>query len=312
MDAHERRVARIVRDFMEAYALSAQIGRRLRAGDLEFSWVKRLVGESEECALYRLKEECHALFRGDPQARPDELQAEEIFDLAVGALFHEGMKFREGYYLTTTYGPRLDRMLKARSEAAPVTKAFSRVFEAGRQRMLESEAEASELFDETRDQLLVVIRKHSESGAIARSLLEDPIRTEQVFGVPVGALLQSIYGSASQGYQLAVESLIESGHFGEAAALLERSDGQVVELGFREMSRRFARGMQQYYAGNVHDSLDYLADWIEGGAPGAQDWTNHAGRVLESVAAANAESDAELAERARSLSRSLADGLSGR
>ena len=305
MEAHERRVAQIVRDFMEAYALSTQIGRRLRAGDLEFSWVKRLVGESEECALYRLKEACHALFRGDPRARRDELQAEEIFDLAVGALFHEGMKFREGYYLTTTYGPRLDRMLKERSEAAPLIKAFSRVFEAGRQRMLESEAEASELFDETRDQLLVVIRKLSESGAIARSLLEDPIRTEQVFGVPVGALLQSIYGSASHGYQLAVESLIESGHFGDAAALLERSDGQAADLEFREMSRRFARGMQQYYSGNVHDSLDYLADWIDGGAPGSPGWRDHAGRVLESVAAANGESDAPLAERARSLCDAL-------
>jgi len=215
------------------------------------------------------------------------------------------MKFREGYYLTTSYGPRLDQMIKERSEAAPLTKAFSRVFEAGRQRMLESEAEAAELFDETRDQLLVVIRKHSDSGAIARALLEDPIRTEQVFGVPVGALLQSIYGSASRGYQLAVESLIESGHFGGAAALLERSDGQVAELEFRDMSRRFARGMQQYYAGNVHDSLDYLADWIDGGAPGSQAWSDHAARVLESVAADSDGNDAELAGRASSLTDAL-------
>ncbi len=305
MDVHERRLARIVRDFMEAYALSAQIGRRLRAGDLEFSWVNRLVGEYEESALYRLKEECHALFRSELHSGQDELQAEEIFDLAVGALFHEGMKFREGYYLTTTYGPKLDRLLKERSGSAPLTKAFSRVFEAGRQRMLESEAEAAELFDETRDQLLVVIRKHARSGAIARSLLDDPIRTEQVFGVPVAALMQSIYGSASLGYQLAVESLIESGHFGEAAALLERDDGQVAEAEFRDMSRRFARGMQQYYAGNPHDSAEYLADWIEGGALGSESWKHLAGRALSGIEAGTDDGDGTLASRAAMLRAKL-------
>ncbi len=307
MDTHERRLAQVVRDLMEAYALSAQIGRRLRAGDLEFSWIKRLVGESEESALYRLKEECHALFRTDPRAGQDELQAEEILDLAVGALFHEGMKFQESYYLTTTYGPKLERMLKERSEAAPLTKAFSRVFEAGRQRMLESEAETAELFDETRDQLLVVIRKHPHSGAIARSLLDDPIRTEQVFGVPVAALLQSIYGSASRGYEVAVESLIESGHFGEAASLLERQDGDTAEDGFRDTGRRFARGMQQYYAGNVHDAVDYLADWIEGGALGSETWTRLARRALQGIeeTASGVDSDAQLAARVASLRESL-------
>lgn len=308
MDLHERRLAQIVRDFMEAFALSSQIGRRLRAGDLEFSWVKRLVDESDESALYRLKEECHALFRSDPRAGSEEPQAEEIFDLAVGALFHEGMKFREGYYLTTTYGPKLDRMLKERSESAPLTKAFSRVFEAGRQRMLESEAEAAELFDETRDQLLVVIRKYPESGAIARSLLEDPIRTEQVFSVPVRSLLQSIYGSAARGYALAVDSLIESGHFGEAAALLERQDAESPPAPGDEshdMSRRFARGMQQYYAGNAHDSVDYLADWIEGGACGSDAWRRLARRALEGIVATVGETDAELAARAATLRDAL-------
>lgn len=305
MDVHERRLAQIVRDFMEAYALSAQIGRRLQAGDLEFSWVKRLVDESDESALYRLKEECHALFRSDPRGGSEEPQPEEIFDLAVGALFHEGMKFREGYYLTTTYGPKLDRMLKERSESAPLTKAFSRVFEAGRQRMLESEAEAAELFDETRDQLLVVIRKHPDSGAIARSLLDDPIRTEQVFALSVGALLQSIYGSRTRGFEIAVESLIESGHFGEAAALLERQEAEAAEGEALGMSRRFARGMQQYYAGNAHDSLDYLSDWVEAGACGSDGWKLLAQRALEAIAETAREADAELAARAETLRASL-------
>ncbi len=65
MDHRERRVAQIVRDFLEAYQLSAEIHEALAQGGLDFARVARLVGDSEESALYRLKEECHALFRLD-------------------------------------------------------------------------------------------------------------------------------------------------------------------------------------------------------------------------------------------------------
>ena len=307
MDIHERLFAKIIRDFMEAYALSAQIGRRLQAGDLEFSWVDRLVGESEESALFRLKEECHALFRLDEE-QSDEVRAEEIFDLAVGALFHEGMKFREGYYLTTTYAPKLERMMREGGDAGPLAKAFSRVLEAGRQRMVESEAEAAELFNETRDQLLVVIRSLPASGAIARSLLEDPVRTEQVFDLPVGPLLESIYGSAASGYTAAVESLIASGHFGEAAQLLERDEAHVVGDAFRDLSRRFARGVESFYAGNLGDAVDFLADWIAGGALGAASWKDLASRALVAIETDVGEVDDALARRAHELSTALSGG----
>ena len=104
MDIRERHVAKVVRDFLGAYILSNRIRARLESGDLDFDWVKRLVGDGEESALYRLKEECHALFRQDEGRSTTELHAGELFDLAAAALFHEGMKFRESYYMTTTYG----------------------------------------------------------------------------------------------------------------------------------------------------------------------------------------------------------------
>ena len=69
------------------------------------------------------------------------------------------MKFREGFYLTDTYGPRLQRMMAEGSASGPLADAFWRVFEGGSRRMLESEAEAEQLFRETRDQLLIVLRQ---------------------------------------------------------------------------------------------------------------------------------------------------------
>jgi len=246
MELRERRLAQIVRDFMEAFALSQEIGRELRAGRLTFGSVARLVGDAEDSALFRLKEECHALFRLDDARPRTEVQAEELFDLAVGALFHESMKFREGFYLTDSYGPRLQRMMAEGSAAGPLAEAFWRVFEAGSRRMLESEAEAEELFRETRDQLLIVLRHLAASGAVARSLVEDPARSEQVFAMPLMQLLADIYGSAARGYQLAVDALARwrddgassPARWRESASRVLSSLAQSVELSDQKLAKR--------------------------------------------------------------------------
>jgi hypothetical protein len=65
--------------------------------------------------------------------------------------------------------------------------------------------------------------------------------------------------------------------------------------------------MQQYYAGNLHDAVDYLADWIEGGARGSETWTRLARIALQCIeeTASSVDSDAQLAERVASLRESL-------
>jgi len=304
----ERRVAQIVRDFMDAYVLFGEIGERLRAGNLEFSWIKRLVAESDEqSALYRLKEECHALFRsGAQRGDEDDLQAEELFDLAVGALFHESMKFREGYYLTITYGPKLERIVQEGAASGPLVEAFRRVIEAGRTRMLESELEVAELFDETRDQLLVLLKNMSGSGAIARVLVASPALTEQVFGVPNAALLETIFGSTGAGYRLAIENLVGSGHFGEAVRLFRRGDVQAAEAELCGVGLSFALGMQHFYEGDSTRAVQLLSDWVEAGAQGPDSWRAGAVGVLGLITDLKAEVDPELSDCARAASGSRA------
>lgn len=292
----------ILRDFMEAYELAGEIGGHLRADELDFGWVHRLVGESEECALYRLKEECHALFRFDEESSESELQTEELFDLAVGALFHEAMKFREGYYLTTSYAPRLERMMEQGSAKGPLAGSFLQVIEAGRQRMLESEVEMAELFDETRDQLAVLLRHLPHSGPIARSLIEEPERSEKVFGVPLPELLESIYPSRSEAYVLAVGDLLENGHFAEARALLERDDVRAANP-FGPEADCFSRSMARFVAGAPEEALEGLRRWVEAGAPGPELWRGQAVRVLDSLIEAGAETS--LVEGARKLREEL-------
>jgi hypothetical protein len=274
----ERRVAQIVRDFMDAYALSAEVGLRLQSGTLDFDTIGRLVGDSEESALFRLKEECHALFRFDKTSSQEELLAEELFDLAVGALFHEAMKFRDGYYLTTTYRPHLERMMDAGSATGPLAETFLRVFEAGQQRMMESASESVELFAETRDQLLIMLQQMPESAAIARILLAEPERSQQVFGIDIDALFTQIFGSSVRGFQLAVRGLLQSGHFAAALEVLGRI---APDESFRQDAEPLTRGLERLYADDGSAALDALEAWIDRGVLHEEPWVHGAIRALE-------------------------------
>jgi hypothetical protein len=304
MELRERRVGQIVRDFFEAYLVSSRIGAHLRAGDLDFVRVKRFVSESEESALYRLKEECHALFRHDVDAGGprQELQAEELFDLAVGGLFHEAMRFRESFYLTTIYGPRLDRMMEEGSASGTLATAFRRVFEAGHRRMLDSHEETQELLRQTREQLRILLRQVPPGGVLARCLVEHRERTEEVFETALPTLLDELFGSAAAAYELAVESLVEHGHYSHAAALLERED--VRKCQDSPGADSFARAMDCYYAGRAEAALELFADWAANGSPGATAWSERARRVLGSIASASGGST-RLRERAEALADEL-------
>jgi hypothetical protein len=308
VERREQRVAQVVRDFLEAYCLSERVGARLRDGALDYSLVEGLVGESEQSTLFRLKEECHALFRTDDKKSPGEVQAEELFDLAVGALFHEAMKFKEAFYVTTAYGPRLERIVGEGTESVALVAAFKRLFEGGRKRMIEAQAETEDLFRETRDQLGSLLRRLPESGLVARSLLDDPARAERVFATPLDDLLADFYGSPAKGYQLAIESLIESGHYAEAAALLDH--GNRTGVGCSARGALFAHGMARYYDGEAAAALESLELWIDGGASPQPLWHERAHSALRQVAE-SAHQTGPLAGRARELAERLKQARRG-
>lgn len=292
----ERRVAQIMRDFMEAYELSNQVGLALDSDELDFQRVRRLVGDSEESALYRLKEECHALFRFDRERSESEIQAEELFDLAVGALFHEAMRFREGYYLTTRYAPRLE----SQREKGPLVAAFLNVIRAGHTRMREAGAEMLTLFDQTRDQLVILLREMSDSGVIARSLLEDTERASRVFGRPTTDLIEEIFGDPQRAARLAVENLIAFGHYREADDLVGRVS---ATDSFSEHARSFAVAMDRYFSGETAAALEGLENWYASDGDGPDIWREQARRILDLMLENGNEPD--LGKRAQALRTQL-------
>ncbi len=287
---------------MTAYRLARRIGAELQEGNLEFATVDRLVGEGPQSVLFRLKEDCHALFR-DPGGPVGEApRAEELFDLAVGALFHEAMKFRESYYLFTAYGPRARRRV-AEDSAGPLAERFQRLFDAGYKRMVESENETEELFRETREQLRVLLRGWSLAGDIARSLLAEPRQTEAVFSLSLSDLLTELYGSVPQAYSLAIHSFLRSGHYREAAELLDRPGIPPEELD--GVSPDLVRGLATYYEGDPCGALRRLGSWVQRGADGASEFRDRARAVLGLISRDVEDRHPALAQDARSLEAAI-------
>ena len=95
IDAHTGLVE-VVRDFLEVHQLMRRIFAQFRSGELGFDELGELVSDDERSVLFRLKERCHALFRPGNGVRAA-TDREALFDLAIGSLFHEAMKFRENY-----------------------------------------------------------------------------------------------------------------------------------------------------------------------------------------------------------------------
>jgi hypothetical protein len=288
---------------MAAYRLARRIGAELEEGNLEFATVDRLVGDAPRSVLFRLKEDCHALFR-DPAPPGEAPRAEELFDLAVGALFHEAMKFRESYYLFTAYGPRARRRV-AEASAGPLAERFQRLFDAGYKRMLESESETEDLFRETREQLRILLRGWSDAGDIARSLLAEPRQTEAVFSLSLSDLLCELYGSVPRAYALAVQSLLRSGHYREAADLLDRPGVSPEEL--PGVAPDLVRGFATYYEGDPCGALRRLGEWVFRGPDSSFEFRARARSILGLIARDVEDRHPDLAEDARRMEAALTE-----
>ena len=116
----------IVRDLMSAHRMTRRIFARYRRGELSFGEVQELVWDTEDAVLFRLKERSHALFRRARGESEVMMRREALFDLAVGSLFHEAMKFRENFYQRSVYGPKV---VELRSQAGGENEELFQEFE---------------------------------------------------------------------------------------------------------------------------------------------------------------------------------------
>jgi hypothetical protein len=265
MQRADQGLVAIVRDFVDAHQLWMSLVARYRKGELRFEQLKSFVGEDESSVLFRLKERCHAQFRTDREDLALAKHREALFDLAVGSLFHEAMKFRESLYQREVYGPRVRALRSSAGEEAAVSLfvEFERMLSGVSRKLEEGLQEVEVLLEQTLQQLRVLLLLHRENGFVARYLLENAQVAEEIFGVSFDALLAEFYGSPAEGYRTAGRSYLMSGHYGAAICALEKvreCGGDGAEC---DHLSAYACGMAAYLSRDYVKSVEHLAKWAE-------------------------------------------------
>jgi hypothetical protein len=260
MPAPDSSVVDLIRDFLAAHRRLRAVAARHRSGQLEFSEVQSLVGEGEGSVLYRLKERCHNLYRALP-APQDEIGPGALFDLAVGSLFHEAMKFREGFYQLSAYGPKLEGLRHTdRAEARALLTEFEKILDETRLRIDDSLAETEVLLDWISGQLLPLLHEHVEEGSLARFLVEHSSDVAEVTGASQEALLADLYGSVEAARIRAAHSYLDSGFYDQAlTALGDLDDVSAGSLRF------YAEGMSAFLEGRYAACVEQLGGWVANG-----------------------------------------------
>jgi tetratricopeptide (TPR) repeat protein len=258
----------IAREFMVAHRLTRRLFGRYRQGLLSFEEVQELVGDTDGSVLFRLKERCHALFRSHRRASDLTMRREALFDLAVGSLFHEAMKFRENFYQQAVYGPKV-RELRRQSgpEAVELFREFEKILDAASVRLDEALQETEALLAQTGAQFRLLLQAHRTNGLVARHLVEHATLVEEVFGRGIDALLAESHGDAAQGYTFAARAYLESGCFDRARRALDQA---VARAGERVELRRlgaYADGMVAYLGGRYPEALERLEAWLDAEPP---------------------------------------------
>ena len=253
-----------VRDFLEVHRALGSVFSRYRRGELRFEEVRTLFSDDEGSPLFRLKERCHALFRDGADAGRIAGNREMLFDLAVGSLFHEAMKFRESFYQREVYGPRVRALHEeAGTEAEALFHEFEKILSMVSVRLEEGLAETEALLAHTAEQLVVLAGQHREHGHLARFLIERGSEVEEVFGQDLDSLFVTIYGNAAEGFVVAGRSYLKSGYYEESEQALAQALSRGGDREELEAASSYARGMAAYLRGDYGASVEQLAAWAD-------------------------------------------------
>jgi hypothetical protein len=261
----------IVRDFLSAHRITRRLLDRFHAGELRFAELRELIGDDEASVLFRLKERCHAQFRPRDSEAVIGSRGEALFDLAVGSLFHEAMKFRENFYQQEIYGPRVRALGSGGGrDGDALFQEFEKILVAVSERLAEGAQETAILIEQSVKQLSALLCEKPGNGFVLRYLLENQTYVEDVFGDPIEQVFDEIEGSAEGGYETAGKSYLASGFYRDAEktlALAIEAGGDRAEL---ELLSHYARGMAAYLDAEYGACVAQIADWLDAGAVDAE------------------------------------------
>ena len=298
----------IIRDFLLAHRLLTEVVARFGEGSLKFSDVQPLVGSDGSAVLFRLKERCHRIFRAGSAGVEQQVRTGELFDLAVGSLFHEAMKLRENLYQQESYSPRVAALrVDTNAEGGELISEFEKILSAAAIRLDEAVQEADVLLQQTRKQLMRLLEEQKANGLTARCLYELAEEVDEAFPDGLDGLYEKVYGSSLGGYMKSVESYLASAYFAEALAVLGAARRHAAMAEDIEGLAAYAEGMQAFLARDYHRSVARLEMWVASGPTAAEceraqlahSAMSHVENLIE------ADSNGELIERADRLAKAL-------
>jgi hypothetical protein len=306
-------VVEIARDFLAVHGELRRIVEREAAGALRFDDVSGFVGDDERSVLFRLKERCHALFRGESEGRL-EIGASALFDLAVGSLFHEAMKLRENLYQADVYAPKVAALRAAGvKDESGLLGEFDKLVAAARVRLGESVAEAGVLLRQTTAQFRELLRSQVADGLLARFAVEHASELAAAFSCSAAAALADLYGSPAAAWRRAAWSYLESGFFAEAGRALAAAQASGDTGPETARQRAFADGMHAFLGGRYEAALAAVEAWLDAAPSGGElrlapiaASAMASARKLLSPEAPLAERAARIAERLRALEAPIA------
>lgn len=258
-----RQIVEIVEGLLRAAILFRRIEPLYRKDRLHFEDFRRFVDDRGESVLFALKEQCHSLFRRKGLHHVSE--KEEFFDLAVGSIFHEGMKVRENLYQLQVYRPRFlaleQKEAQTQEPLSPTERDYLRQFqhivERATRGLRDGLKEIRLLLGDSLQQLRALLRDHAANDLLTRFLLEHEALVEQVYGKGgLRKLFADMYeGGMFEACRLVGRSYSESSYHTLAAKAYRRA------LAFRPSDREtrllyiLHRGLGHFYSSNYSTAL---------------------------------------------------------
>jgi hypothetical protein len=165
------------------------------------------------------------------------------------------------------YGPRVRALhTEAGEESKALFDEFEKMLGAVDQRLDEGVRELETLVQQTGDQLRLLIGELNDDGAV-RFVIERPDEVEAVFGLPLDALLEEMYGIRREGFRERGRAYLSSGCVPSGARLLRARLEQTEADPAIERLLAYAEGMHDYISRDYASSVRHLAVWADSGVP---------------------------------------------
>lgn len=255
----KQQIVEIISDLLRAVVVYREIKDFHRKGKLRFSHVEELIDDRGHSILYRLKENCHSLFRHNNDRSYHD--GEKLLDLAIGSIFHEAMKLRENLYQVEMYRPRyLDIQLKRQPYRRGLLKRFQKIILRAEQGIEEGIADIRALLGDTLDQLTDLIQCYGDNDLLVRFLVTHQKLFVKVYGRKhLEELFASMFKNGLiQAQWVGALSYLESGYYDMASDLFAKAISLAPKDEKLIFLYEYATGLNAYYNNNYKRALRFF------------------------------------------------------